>query len=98
MRLARDIPRTTQIVLQACVYYNPIKLFLTFAVGTAILAILAWGLWLALRVDGSDAALARAHATLLATRPTAVNLRWALDRHQIIALQDQGPSMIRYSL
>ena len=40
----------------------------------------AWGVWLALRVDASDAALARAHATLLATRPTAVNLRWALDR------------------
>lgn len=46
VRLARDIPRTTQIVLQACVYYNPIKLFLTFAVGTAILAILAWALYL----------------------------------------------------
>jgi methylthioribose-1-phosphate isomerase len=40
----------------------------------------AWGLWLALRADASDTALNRAHATLLATRPTAVNLRWALDR------------------
>ena len=40
----------------------------------------AWGLWLGLRTDASDAGLARAHATLLATRPTAVNLRWALDR------------------
>ena len=40
----------------------------------------AWGTWLALRVDSSDAGLAHAHATLLATRPTAVNLRWALDR------------------
>jgi methylthioribose-1-phosphate isomerase len=40
----------------------------------------AWGLWLALRADASDAGLTRAHATLLATRPTAVNLRWALDR------------------
>jgi methylthioribose-1-phosphate isomerase len=40
----------------------------------------AWGLWLALRAGASDAALAGAHATLLATRPTAVNLRWALDR------------------
>jgi methylthioribose-1-phosphate isomerase len=40
----------------------------------------AWGMWLALRADPSDAALARAHATLIATRPTAVNLRWALDR------------------
>jgi methylthioribose-1-phosphate isomerase len=40
----------------------------------------AWGMWLALRVDSSDTAVAHAHATLLATRPTAVNLRWALDR------------------
>ena len=40
----------------------------------------AWGLWLALRADASDSAFSRAHATLLATRPTAVNLRWALDR------------------
>lgn len=40
----------------------------------------AWGLWLALRADDTDAGLARAHATLLDTRPTAVNLRWGLDR------------------
>ena len=40
----------------------------------------AWGLWLALRADASDANLKHASATLLATRPTAVNLRWALDR------------------
>jgi methylthioribose-1-phosphate isomerase len=29
--------------------------------------------------DPSDAGLARAHATLIETRPTAVNLRWALE-------------------
>ena len=40
----------------------------------------AYGLALALREDASDEALDRAHASLLATRPTAVNLRWALDR------------------
>ena len=40
----------------------------------------AWGMWLALRSEAGDTALERAHATLLATRPTAVNLRWALDR------------------
>jgi len=39
----------------------------------------AYGLWLAMRADASDAALGEAHATLVATRPTAVNLRWALD-------------------
>ena len=40
----------------------------------------AYGLALALRADPSDAGLAAACAALLATRPTAVNLRWALDR------------------
>jgi methylthioribose-1-phosphate isomerase len=40
----------------------------------------AYGLALALRSDASDTALAAAHAQLLAARPTAVNLRWALDR------------------
>ncbi|MFP4560472.1 MAG: S-methyl-5-thioribose-1-phosphate isomerase [Thiohalorhabdus sp.] len=39
----------------------------------------AYGLCLALRVDASDAALEAAHDRLLATRPTAVNLRWALE-------------------
>jgi methylthioribose-1-phosphate isomerase len=39
----------------------------------------AYGLALAMRDDSSDAALAAAHALLLATRPTAVNLAWALD-------------------
>jgi methylthioribose-1-phosphate isomerase len=43
-------------------------------------AVGAYGLAMALDVDPSDAALARAHAALDATRPTAVNLRWALDR------------------
>ena len=40
----------------------------------------AYGLALALAADPQDSALDRAYATLLATRPTAVNLRWALDR------------------
>ena len=39
----------------------------------------AYGLCLALRVDPSNAALDAAYDSLLATRPTAVNLRWALD-------------------
>ena len=34
---------------------------------------------IALDHDASDAGLAAAHDRLLATRPTAVNLRWALD-------------------
>jgi methylthioribose-1-phosphate isomerase len=40
----------------------------------------AYGLAMALDDDPSDAGLARAHAALLAARPTAVNLRWALDK------------------
>jgi methylthioribose-1-phosphate isomerase len=43
-------------------------------------AVGAFGLALALDADPSDESLARAHAMLDATRPTAVNLRWALDR------------------
>lgn len=39
----------------------------------------AYGMALAMRVDSSDNAIAHAQSTLLATRPTAVNLRWALD-------------------
>ena len=39
----------------------------------------AYGMALALRQDASDAALERAYAALLATRPTAINLKWALD-------------------
>ena len=38
----------------------------------------AYGVALALRADASDGALQTAHDTLYATRPTAVNLRWAL--------------------
>ncbi|PKU23924.1 S-methyl-5-thioribose-1-phosphate isomerase [Telmatospirillum siberiense] len=39
----------------------------------------AYGVALALRSDASDARLDEACRRLLATRPTAVNLRWALD-------------------
>jgi methylthioribose-1-phosphate isomerase len=39
----------------------------------------AYGMCLALREDASDEALERAAAVLLATRPTAINLKWALD-------------------
>jgi methylthioribose-1-phosphate isomerase len=39
----------------------------------------AFGMALAMRADSSDAALDRAYATLIAARPTAINLKWALD-------------------
>jgi methylthioribose-1-phosphate isomerase len=42
----------------------------------------AYGVALALCTDASDEALDRACETLAATRPTAINLRWALDEMQ----------------
>ncbi len=53
----------------------------------------AYGLCLALRENASDAAMESACATLAATRPTAVNLRWALLEMQkalrAVAVQDR---------
>jgi methylthioribose-1-phosphate isomerase len=43
-------------------------------------AVAAYGLCLALRADASTDAMERDAALLNATRPTAVNLKWALDR------------------
>jgi methylthioribose-1-phosphate isomerase len=42
----------------------------------------AYGVALAMRNDGSDGALDRAYEMLIATRPTAINLKWALDEMQ----------------
>src|SRR5215467_7117340 len=39
----------------------------------------AFGMALAMRADSSDAGLARAYQTLVVARPTAINLKWALD-------------------
>ncbi|MGI4956522.1 MAG: hypothetical protein ACRYGI_02815, partial [Janthinobacterium lividum] len=43
-------------------------------------AVAAYGLALALRVDSSSEAMERDAARLASTRPTAINLRWAIDR------------------
>jgi methylthioribose-1-phosphate isomerase len=50
----------------------------------------AYGLCLAVRADPSDAALERAYHLLLDTRPTAVNLKWALDQ-MMVTLRDRAP-------
>src|SRR5450432_3878771 len=39
----------------------------------------AFGMALAMRADGSDTALDQAYNMLIATRPTAINLKWALE-------------------
>jgi methylthioribose-1-phosphate isomerase len=49
----------------------------------------AYGVALAMRADASDEALERACATLLATRPTAINLKWALDE-MLAALRNRA--------
>ena len=54
----------------------------------------AFGLACALRDDGTDASMDAACAALLNTRPTAVNLRWALD--QVTARVRALPPVRRY--
>jgi len=51
----------------------------------------AYGVYLAMLQEPSNAALDRACETLYATRPTAVNLRWALDRMRAL-LSDITPA------
>src|SRR3984885_16272421 len=43
-------------------------------------AVAAYGLALAMREDASDENLTKVHDMLAETRPTAINLRWALKR------------------
>ncbi|HVX76423.1 MAG TPA: S-methyl-5-thioribose-1-phosphate isomerase [Bradyrhizobium sp.] len=50
----------------------------------------AYGVALAMRQDASDAALDRACELLIATRPTAINLKWALDEMRSV-LQPLAP-------
>ena len=51
----------------------------------------AFGMALAMREDASDAGLDRAYARLIATRPTAINLKWALDEMRTM-LRPLAPS------
>lgn len=51
----------------------------------------AYGMALAMRLDASDAALRSAYDLLVRTRPTAINLKWALDE-MMRALQPLLPS------
>ncbi len=54
----------------------------------------AYGMCLGLRGDASDANLEHAYKTLLATRPTAINLRWALDEMLKAAKPYQGKDRV----
>jgi len=59
----------------------------------------AYGLALAMRDDPSDAALEAAREKLAATRPTAINLRWALDavRARLTPLAPQARAAATYA-
>ncbi len=54
-------------------------------------ALAAYGMCLALRADASSAAMERDAAMLAATRPTAVNLRWAIER-MLTRLRNTAPA------
>jgi len=51
----------------------------------------AYGMALAMHDDTSDAAIDRAYRMLIATRPTAINLKWALDEMRAV-LRALAPS------
>ncbi len=55
----------------------------------------AYGLALALREDSSDESLIRNYDMLLATRPTAVNLRWALDEMRTAVAVYHGEERVK---
>lgn len=59
----------------------------------------AYGMALAMRADASDGALEDAHALLLETRPTAVNLRWALEtmRERLLPLPREERVVTAYA-
>jgi len=57
-------------------------------------AVAAYGVALAMRADTSDRALAEAVARLGETRPTAINLRWALERMQRVLAPLPAPARV----
>jgi methylthioribose-1-phosphate isomerase len=59
----------------------------------------AYGMALAMRADGSDAALDQAYEMLVVARPTAINLKWALDemRRTLLPLQPSARGEAAYA-
>jgi methylthioribose-1-phosphate isomerase len=55
----------------------------------------AYGLCMALREDASDASLKENYKLLLETRPTAINLKWALDRIRTVAKPLTGEARVK---
>src|ERR1700681_949401 len=59
----------------------------------------AYGMALGMRADASDAALDQAYTLLIETRPTAINLKWALDemRSLLAPLSSSDRAAVAYS-
>jgi methylthioribose-1-phosphate isomerase len=59
----------------------------------------AFGMALAMRAHASDTAIDRAYQLLIATRPTAINLKWALDemRRVLLALPPSARAPAAYA-
>lgn len=88
-----DDGSSVEVIDQTCLPHDFVRRRLTSAEDAAVAiadmivrgapligATAAYGLALAMRDDSSDENLARSAERLLSTRPTAVNLRWVLDR------------------
>ena len=77
--------------LRICTLADAVRAIASMQVRGAPLigAAAAYGMALALKADASDEALERAYTALLATRPTAINLKWALD--EIVAAVRNRP-------
>src|SRR5580704_9847066 len=54
----------------------------------------AYGMALAVYADASDEALRHAYSVLLATRPTAINLKWALDEMMLALRGTSGAKRV----
>jgi methylthioribose-1-phosphate isomerase len=88
--------RTLQTLEDACIAIRDMVVRGAPLIG----ATAAYGFWLAVRDDASDEAMAHARRVLLETRPTAVNLRWALDRmvHTLQPLPVTGRARAAFDL
>lgn len=76
----RELPWLVKWVELRCAHDAEVAIREMWTRGAPLIgATAAYGLAMALAEDGSDAALDAAYAQLLESRPTAVNLKWALD-------------------
>ncbi len=77
----RELPWNLKIVELKSAQEAAVAIKEMWTRGAPLLAMTgAYGLCMALREDASDASLEKNYKMLLETRPTAVNLKWALDK------------------